>query len=612
MATKIKGKYLETGTITETNLANNAATEDKINTGAVTETKIGTGAVVEAKIGTGAVTNGKLGADAVDGTKLADNAVDSEHITAGSVDNAHLSGSIEDSKLNQITTANKVAASAVEDKFIRNDGADSSTGKITANGFDASSQKITSVADGSANDDAVNYGQLNQVATQGKAWKETLLYPGQLSDGASGGIFAANVLVLSANLQTGDTISLHDGSSQENYIADTDFSVGVDINATLSNLSTAINAGAIAVSATEAALDTLDATNNVLVIWQDTIGEATRVFGNAAAAGRTDILAVADLYEGVAADLTALPTSDPAATNFGFSRAKASLATNETHNVRSNDSAYTWDGDAEVWNQSGASSIPYATTSSYGKVQISDGIAVASGIISVDVDDSTLDLTGTTPDKQVQIKDLGVVEGKIGAGAVTEAKIGTGAVTEAKIGTGAVTNGKLGADAVDGTKLADNAVDSEHITAGSVDNAHLSGSIEDSKLNQITTANKVAGSAVQLAADPGLEDSTGLRVKIKAAGGITRDSDGLSIDHSTIAAFKAEEHTITAGEITSKSFTLSATPSSAGEVCMDILTGCAQDNGTDFTVSGTTVSWTGLGLDGVIEAGEIVRMIYPI
>ncbi len=34
---------------------------------------------------------------------------------------------------------------------------------------------------------------------------------------------------------------------------------------------------------------------------------------------------------------------------------------------------------------------------------------------------------------------------------------------------------------------------------------------------------------VKLATDPGLEVSTGLRVKVKSSGGITRDSDGLSV-----------------------------------------------------------------------------------
>ena len=52
--------------------------------------------------------------------------------------------------------------------------------------------------------------------------------------------------------------------------------------------------------------------------------------------------------------------------------------------------------------------------------------------------------------------------------------------------------------------------------AGSITAAKLAGSIGDDKLNQLTTADKVAGSAVQLATGGGLTDATGL--KIDAAG----------------------------------------------------------------------------------------------
>lgn len=52
-------------------------------------------------------------------------------IKTGGITNEHLAGGIADSKLQQITTASKVAASAVEDKFLRNDGNDVTTGIIT-------------------------------------------------------------------------------------------------------------------------------------------------------------------------------------------------------------------------------------------------------------------------------------------------------------------------------------------------------------------------------------------------------------------------------------------------------------------------------------------------
>lgn len=63
---------------------------------------------------------------------------------------------IDDGSLNQITTPNKVAAASVEDKFLRNDGDDISTGKITAEGLDANNNKITSVSDPDSGTDVAN------------------------------------------------------------------------------------------------------------------------------------------------------------------------------------------------------------------------------------------------------------------------------------------------------------------------------------------------------------------------------------------------------------------------------------------------------------------------
>jgi len=50
--------------------------------------------------------------------------------------------------------------------------------------------------------------------------------------------------------------------------------------------------------------------------------------------------------------------------------------------------------------------------------------------------------------------------------------------------------------------------------AGSIEASKLAGSIADNLLNQLTTANKVAGSAVQLASSGGIEDDSGLKVSL--------------------------------------------------------------------------------------------------
>lgn len=62
-----------------------------------------------------------------------------------------------------------------------------------------------------------------------------------------------------------------------------------------------------------------------------------------------------------------------------------------------------------------------------------------------------------------------------------------------------------------------NQSDTLDIKPGGVTNAQLAGSIVDSKLQQITTSNKVAGSAVQLNSSGAIENSTGLKVKYDAS-----------------------------------------------------------------------------------------------
>ena len=56
------------------------------------------------------------------------------------------------------------------------------------------------------------------------------------------------------------------------------------------------------------------------------------------------------------------------------------------------------------------------------------------------------------------------------------------------------------------------------IKDSAITNAKLAGSIADSKLSQITTADKVAGSAVELAATSAIENSSGLRIASTIAG----------------------------------------------------------------------------------------------
>jgi len=67
---------------------------------------------------------------------------------------------------------------------------------------------------------------------------------------------------------------------------------------------------------------------------------------------------------------------------------------------------------------------------------------------------------------------------------------------------------------------------------------------------------------------------------------------------------KTEFRTISSGEATAKALTLVQTPSISSEVTLGISGGGFQFYGDDYTVSGTTLSWSGLGLDGILSAGD--------
>lgn len=68
-----------------------------------------------------------------------------------------------------------------------------------------------------------------------------------------------------------------------------------------------------------------------------------------------------------------------------------------------------------------------------------------------------------------------------------------------------------------------------------------------------------------------------------------------------------EYHTLTGGEILAKQFNLSTSPT---EYWADVVHGPSLNVGTDFTIVGNVFGWAGLGLDGVLSAGDIIRVVH--
>lgn len=65
-----------------------------------------------------------------------------------------------------------------------------------------------------------------------------------------------------------------------------------------------------------------------------------------------------------------------------------------------------------------------------------------------------------------------------------------------------------------------------------------------------------------------------------------------------------DKFTLTGTDITNGFVTLTGTPVTPANTILEVIGGVVQDYGIDFTVSGNQLSWTGLGLDGVLTSGD--------
>ena len=74
--------------------------------------------------------------------------------------------------------------------------------------------------------------------------------------------------------------------------------------------------------------------------------------------------------------------------------------------------------------------------------------------------------------------------------------------------------------------------------------------------------------------------------------------------------FKAEYFTLSSTDTTTNKFvSLSGTPLDS-TVALDVIGGTAQALSSDFVVDGTNVSWLGESLDGQLNDGDQLRILY--
>jgi hypothetical protein len=77
-----------------------------------------------------------------------------------------------------------------------------------------------------------------------------------------------------------------------------------------------------------------------------------------------------------------------------------------------------------------------------------------------------------------------------------------------------------------------------------------------------------------------------------------------------IGSYEVEKVTLDATDITNKQITLAQAPDVAAETRLIVIGGVEQEYGVDFTVSSTTLSWNAQGLDGVLEDGDRIIVVY--
>ena len=168
----------------------------------------------------------------------------------------------------------------------------------------------------------------------------------------------------------------------------------------------------------------------------------------------------------------------------------------------------------------GSDDVAFVRFSGLGIVDAGVALAKSGDTLNVQIDDSSIEVNGSD---QLQVKASGITNAML-AGSIEAGKL-AGSIGDGKLnqitsankvaGSSVQLNGSGGLENSSGIKISDLGV-TNAMLAGSITAAKLAGSIGDDKLNQIVTADKVAGSSVQLAGSGGLTNATGL--KIDAAG----------------------------------------------------------------------------------------------
>jgi hypothetical protein len=112
----------------------------------------------------------------------------------------------------------------------------------------------------------------------------------------------------------------------------------------------------------------------------------------------------------------------------------------------------------------------------------------------------------------------------------------------------------------------------------------------------------------------GVASLNGLSGPLNIIGGtnvtVTPSGSQITISSTGSGGQIAYTHTLTSADITNKYFSLPSVPSVANLTLLTVVGGPMQEYGTDYIVVGSSLTWSGLFLDGVLNAGDVLIAEY--
>lgn len=280
---------------------------------------------------------------------------------------------------------------------------------------------------------AASKAYVDLAVSGGASWKETLLTADQL-DNTNMAIANATAFYLANTAQIGDTFTLNDGGTTETWTfagvsAANMPAVGASALDSMTDLAARINTDSTTWSATlGTALQGINAAGNVVVVYRrvptaTTTDRAYGVFATPADAQLVDYGTAVDYRDSTSANL---PAADPTTPNFGFGRITSALQPNDSHFVRLEDSAYTWNQDAGTW-QLSAGAVTAATSGPgggvVGQATFDEDFAleiVGGAVARVKVDGSSVGINGSG---ELEVAGGAIPFGTSGSGGATAGKV---------------------------------------------------------------------------------------------------------------------------------------------------------------------------------------------